>query len=59
MPERKVTCGDCGASVTIPDGDWNDFRAPALREWESQHADEIHGRSRCLAISYSSAGSFQ
>ncbi|MEP7024180.1 MAG: hypothetical protein ABJB47_10340 [Actinomycetota bacterium] len=50
MAERKLTCGECGASVTIPDGDWNDFQKPAAENWERQHAEEIHGGDDSFAV---------
>ena len=37
------TCGECGAQVTAPEGDWNTVQAPALHQWEQQHLEEVHG----------------
>ena len=43
MPARTYTCGECGASKTFPDGDWNTVQAPAVGEWERQHEQDAHG----------------
>ena len=43
MAARTDTCGECGASKTIPDGDWNTVQRPAIQEWERQHEQAEHG----------------
>jgi len=43
MPARTDTCGECGASQTFADGDWNDVQAPAIAAWERQHELDEHG----------------
>jgi len=42
MPERTETCGDCGASKTFPDTDWNAVQSPVVRAWEREHTLEAH-----------------
>jgi hypothetical protein len=42
MAERTETCGDCGASKTFQDGDWNAVQSPAVRAWEREHALDAH-----------------
>jgi len=43
MPERTETCGDCGASKTFPDGDYELVQRPAIAAWEHQHERDAHG----------------
>jgi hypothetical protein len=43
MPERTETCGDCGASKTFQDGDWNAVQSPAVTAWEREHTLDAHG----------------
>jgi len=43
MPARTDTYGECGASETLPDGDWNTVHAPAIEAWQSQHEHDAHG----------------
>src|ERR1035438_8012789 len=43
MPARTDTCGECGTSMTFPDGDWETVQAPAIKEWERQHEQDAHG----------------
>jgi hypothetical protein len=42
MPKRMIKCGECGANITVPDGDWNSFQAPRIAEWEEEHT-QLHG----------------
>jgi len=42
MPERTETCGECGASRTFPDGDWNQVQSPAVSAWEHEHTLDAH-----------------
>jgi hypothetical protein len=43
MPERRVTCGDCGASRTFPDGDWEKIQRGAIDAWAEAHQQDAHG----------------
>lgn len=43
MPARTDTCGECGASQTFADGDWNTVQAPAIGVWERRHEQDAHG----------------
>jgi hypothetical protein len=42
MPERRVTCGDCGASRTFPDGDWEKVQRAAIDAWAEAHQQDAH-----------------
>ena len=42
VPERTETCGDCGASKTFPDGDWNAVQSPAVRAGSGEHTVDAH-----------------
>ena len=42
MPERRVTCGDCGASRTFPDGDWEKVQRGAVDAWAEAHQQDAH-----------------
>jgi hypothetical protein len=42
MPERRVTCGDCGASRTFPDGDWEKGQRAAIDAWAEAHQQDAH-----------------
>jgi hypothetical protein len=42
MPERTVTCGDCGASRTFPDGDWEKVQRGAIDAWAEAHQQDAH-----------------
>jgi hypothetical protein len=50
MPERTVTCGDCGESAKISDGDWNISQAPQVEAWEQRHAREDHQGNEISAL---------
>jgi hypothetical protein len=43
MPERTVTCGDCGDSRTFPDGDYELVQRPVIIAWKQQHEHRVHG----------------
>ena len=43
MPERTVTCGDCGDSRTFPDGDYELVQRPVITAWKQQHEHRVHG----------------
>jgi hypothetical protein len=42
MPERTATCGDCGASSTFPDGDWEKAQRAAIDGWAQAHQRDEH-----------------
>jgi hypothetical protein len=42
MPEERVTCGDCGASRTFPDGDWEKVQRAAIDAWAEAHQQDAH-----------------
>jgi hypothetical protein len=42
MPTRTVTCGECGASKAVPDGDWSSVQQPLIEAWEQQHERNDH-----------------
>jgi hypothetical protein len=42
MPERTVTCRDCGASRTFPDGDWEKVQRGAIDAWAEAHQQDAH-----------------
>jgi hypothetical protein len=42
MPERRVTCADCGASRTFPDGDWEKAQRAAIDAWAQAHKLAAH-----------------
>jgi hypothetical protein len=42
MPSRVLTCGLCGESETLPEGDWNEVQSPLADDWLNQHADTRH-----------------
>jgi hypothetical protein len=42
MPERTVTCADCGASRTFPDGDWEKAQRGAIDAWAEAHQQDAH-----------------
>jgi hypothetical protein len=42
MPERTATCGDCGASSTFPDGDWEKVQRAAIDGWAQAHQRDAH-----------------
>jgi hypothetical protein len=42
MPERRVTCGDCGAFGTFPDGDWEKVQRAAIDAWAKAHQRDAH-----------------
>ena len=42
MPGRRVTCGDCGASRTFPDGDWEKVQRGAVDAWAEAHQQDAH-----------------
>jgi len=42
MPARTVTCGDCGAKMVFPAGDWNTVQSPAISSWQDQHEQDAH-----------------
>jgi hypothetical protein len=42
MPERRVTCRDCGASRTFPDGDWEKVQRAAIDAWAEAHQQDAH-----------------
>jgi hypothetical protein len=42
MPERRVTCADCGASRTFPDGDWEKVQRAAIDAWAKAHELAAH-----------------
>jgi hypothetical protein len=42
MPTRRDTCGECGASKVVPDGDWNTVQRPLIEAWEQQHELDAH-----------------
>lgn len=50
MPKRTVTCGECGASAEIPEGDWNTVQAPKVEVWERKHARETHQGDEISAV---------
>jgi hypothetical protein len=42
MPERRATCGDCGASRTFPEGDWEKVQRLAIDAWAQAHELAAH-----------------
>ena len=38
-----LTCGECGASTRIADGDWETVQAPAIQAWIRKHDLDAHG----------------
>jgi hypothetical protein len=42
MPERRATCGDCGASRTFPGGDWEKVQRGAIDAWAEAHQLDAH-----------------
>lgn len=42
MPSRTVTCGECGTSKAVPDGDWNSVQRPMVEAWQQQHERDAH-----------------
>jgi hypothetical protein len=42
MPERRVTCADCGASRKFPDGDWEKVQRAAIDAWARAHELAAH-----------------
>src|SRR5713101_3679467 len=42
MPERKATCGDCGASMTFPAGGWEEVQRSAIDAWAKAHELAAH-----------------
>jgi hypothetical protein len=42
MPDRKLTCVDCWASSTFPDGDWEKDQRPAIDAWARAHELAVH-----------------
>jgi|GEM_PF-1557618 len=41
MPARNVTCCSCGASIRIPDNDWDQQR-DTVDEWWDEHVRSSH-----------------
>jgi len=39
---KKVTCGDCGAFRTFPDGDWEKVQRAAIDAWAEAHQQNAH-----------------
>jgi hypothetical protein len=42
MPDRRVTCVDCWASSTFPDGDWGKDQRAAIGAWARAHELAMH-----------------
>lgn len=42
MPDRRVTCLDCGASRTFPDSDWETAQRAAIDAWARAHELAAH-----------------
>jgi hypothetical protein len=42
MAERRVTCVDCSASRTFPDGDWEKDQRLAIDAWARAHELAAH-----------------
>lgn len=42
MPTRTLTCGECGRSQDIPNGDWNTVQKSQIEAWERQHELDVH-----------------
>jgi len=42
MPIRTATCGDCGASSTFPDGDWEKAQRLLIDAWAKAHQRDAH-----------------
>ena len=40
--KNESTCGDCGASKTFPDGDWNKVQPLAVRARAQAHPQDAH-----------------
>jgi hypothetical protein len=42
MPVRTATCGDCGASRTFADGDWEKTQRRSIDAWAQAHQRDAH-----------------
>jgi hypothetical protein len=42
MPARRITCGECGASETVPAGDGNEVQRLEIAAWEAAHKLAAH-----------------
>ena len=42
MPVRTATCGDCGASRTFPEGDWEKTQRLLIDAWAQAHQRDAH-----------------